>query len=70
MWYGCRETEERYAKMDWDKLGYDVIPTDYMYIMKSNPDGFFSDGELVPFGTIQINVNSAVLNYGQVNCFF
>ncbi|XP_061336423.1 branched-chain-amino-acid aminotransferase 2, chloroplastic-like isoform X2 [Gastrolobium bilobum] len=54
-----------YAKMDWDKLGYDVIPTDYMYIMKSNEDGTFSNGALVPFGTIQISPHSSVLNYGQ-----
>ncbi|TKY59398.1 Branched-chain-amino-acid aminotransferase 2 [Spatholobus suberectus] len=51
--------------MDWDKLGYQVIPTDYMYIMKSNADGTFSNGALVPFGTIQIEPHSSVLNYGQ-----
>ncbi|GAU45314.1 hypothetical protein TSUD_84310, partial [Trifolium subterraneum] len=51
--------------MDWDKLGFDVIPTDYMYIMKSNEDGTFSNGALVPFGTIDISPHSPVLNYGQ-----
>ncbi|ESW31193.1 hypothetical protein PHAVU_002G217500 [Phaseolus vulgaris] len=52
-------------RMDWDKLAYNVIPTDYMYIMKSNEDGTFSNGALVPFGTIQIEPHSSVLNYGQ-----
>nr|KYP54499.1 hypothetical protein KK1_000687 [Cajanus cajan] len=51
--------------MDWDKLTYQVIPTDYMYIMKSNEDGIFSNGCLVPFGTIQLEPHSSVLNYGQ-----
>ncbi|KAL9329232.1 hypothetical protein ACSQ67_004235 [Phaseolus vulgaris] len=54
-----------FNRMDWDKLAYNVIPTDYMYIMKSNEDGTFSNGALVPFGTIQIEPHSSVLNYGQ-----
>lgn len=57
--------------MDWDKLGFQVIPTDFMYIMKSNEEGTFSNGDLVPFGTVQIEPHSTVLNYGQVSyCFF
>ncbi|KAK7400430.1 hypothetical protein VNO78_11636 [Psophocarpus tetragonolobus] len=60
-----RESDNIYSKMDWNKLGYDVIPTDYMYIMKSNEDGTFSNGALVPFGTVQIEPHSSVLNYGQ-----
>ncbi|KAK7319547.1 hypothetical protein RJT34_04269 [Clitoria ternatea] len=59
------ESDERYGKMDWNNLGFHVIPTDYMYIMKSNADGTFSDGAIIPFGTFQINPNSSVLNYGQ-----
>ncbi|KHN45718.1 Branched-chain-amino-acid aminotransferase 2, chloroplastic [Glycine soja] len=51
--------------MDWDKLGFQVIPTDFMYIMKSNEEGTFSNGDLVPFGTVQIEPHSTVLNYGQ-----
>ncbi|XP_017434720.2 branched-chain amino acid aminotransferase 1, mitochondrial [Vigna angularis] len=52
-------------RMDWEKLGYDVIPTDYMYMMKSNKDGIFSNGALAPFGNVQIEPHSSVLNYGQ-----
>lgn len=52
--------------MDWDKLACGVIPTDYMYIIKSNEDRTYSNGTLVPFGTIDINPHSAVINYGQV----
>ncbi|AES90514.2 putative branched-chain-amino-acid transaminase [Medicago truncatula] len=60
-----RETEKIYANMDWDKLTCGVIPTDYMYIIKSNEDRTYSNGTLVPFGTIDINPHSAVINYGQ-----
>ncbi|KAH1049916.1 hypothetical protein AAZX31_08G061500 [Glycine max] len=59
------EAEDSYNKMDWDKLGFQVIPTDFMYIMKSNEEGTFSNGDLVPFGTVQIEPHSTVLNYGQ-----
>lgn len=53
--------------MDWDKIGYEVISTDKMYIMKSCEDGKFpSEGNLVPFGPIQMNPNAGVLSYGQV----
>ncbi|KAF7843073.1 branched-chain-amino-acid aminotransferase 6-like [Senna tora] len=51
--------------MDWEKIGYDVISTDEMYIMKSCEDGRFCEGCLIPYGPILVNPNSAVLNYGQ-----
>ncbi|XP_028777923.1 branched-chain-amino-acid aminotransferase 2, chloroplastic-like [Neltuma alba] len=51
--------------MDWDKIQYEVISTDQIYIMKSSSDGMFTEGKLIPFGTIEINPNSSVLNYGQ-----
>ncbi|RDY03781.1 Branched-chain amino acid aminotransferase 1, mitochondrial, partial [Mucuna pruriens] len=60
-----RDADDAYKKMDWDKLGYQVIPTDYMYVMKSKEDGIFSNGGLVPFGTVKIEPHSSVLNYGQ-----
>jgi len=53
--------------MDWDKLACGVITTDYMYIIKSNEHGTYSNGALVPFGTIDINPHASVLSYGQVN---
>ncbi|XP_054776458.1 LOW QUALITY PROTEIN: branched-chain-amino-acid aminotransferase 2, chloroplastic-like [Prosopis cineraria] len=60
-----RERGEAYINMDWDKIGYDVISTDQMFIMKSSKDGTFTEGMLIPFGPIEINPNSSVLNYGQ-----
>ncbi|KAK7363015.1 hypothetical protein VNO77_05143 [Canavalia gladiata] len=61
---GKQETE-KFKKMDWEKLGYEVIPTDYMYVMESDSNGAFPKGDLVPFGTVPINPHSAILNYGQ-----
>ncbi|CAN1341205.1 Branched-chain-amino-acid aminotransferase 2, chloroplastic [Linum perenne] len=50
---------------DWDNLGFDLVTTDYMYVMKSGSNGSFDKGELCPFGNIQLNPASGVLNYGQ-----
>ncbi|KAJ4773993.1 Branched-chain-amino-acid aminotransferase [Rhynchospora pubera] len=50
---------------DWDSLGFGLVETDFMYFMRSSSDGTFSKGELLPFGPIQLNPSSAVLNYGQ-----
>ncbi|KAJ1693748.1 hypothetical protein LUZ63_010446 [Rhynchospora breviuscula] len=51
--------------LDWDSLGFGLVETDFMYFMRSSSDGTFSKGELLPFGPIQLNPSSAVLNYGQ-----
>ncbi|KAI4296507.1 hypothetical protein L6164_036458 [Bauhinia variegata] len=60
-----RETEEIYAKMDWNNLGFNLTPTDYIYVMESTNGGIFSEGALKPYGNIEISPASAVLNYGQ-----
>lgn len=52
--------------MDWDSLGFGLIPTDYMYMMKCSQDGRFSEGEVKRFGNIELNPSAGVLNYGQV----
>ncbi|KAH9655434.1 Branched-chain-amino-acid aminotransferase 2 [Citrus sinensis] len=55
-----------YAKINWDVLGFGLIPTDYMYIMNCSKDQHFSQGTLTPFGKIEMNPSSGILNYGQV----
>lgn len=50
---------------DWETLGFQLVPTDFMYIMKCSSDGVFTKGELVPYGPIELNPAAAVLNYGQ-----
>ncbi|KAH9655432.1 Branched-chain-amino-acid aminotransferase 2 [Citrus sinensis] len=54
-----------YAKINWDVLGFGLIPTDYMYIMNCSKDQHFSQGTLTPFGKIEMNPSSGILNYGQ-----
>jgi branched-chain amino acid aminotransferase len=51
---------------NWDDLGFQLIPTDFMYLMSCSSDGVFMNGKLVPYGSIELNPAAAVLNYGQV----
>jgi len=51
---------------NWDALGFQLVPTDFMYLMRCSSDGVFTKGELVPYGPIELNPAAAVLNYGQV----
>ncbi|KAF5189194.1 Branched-chain-amino-acid aminotransferase [Thalictrum thalictroides] len=53
------------ANICWDDLGFGLVETDYMYVMKCSNDGNFSKGELVRFGNIELSPSSGVLNYGQ-----
>ncbi|PIN05239.1 Methionine transaminase [Handroanthus impetiginosus] len=53
------------ADIDWDNLGFGLMHTDYMYIMKCSKDEGFSKGELQRFGNIELSPSSGVLNYGQ-----
>uniref|UniRef100_A0ACD5TMJ7 Uncharacterized protein n=1 Tax=Avena sativa TaxID=4498 RepID=A0ACD5TMJ7_AVESA len=54
-----------FADLDWENLGFGLVQTDYMYIAKCGLDGNFDKGEMVPFGPIEMNPSSGVLNYGQ-----
>lgn len=56
-----------YANVNWDELGFGLMPTDYMYIMKSFRDDKFSQGELNRYGNIELSPSAGVLNYGQVS---
>ncbi|KAJ4965086.1 hypothetical protein NE237_016935 [Protea cynaroides] len=57
--------DEEYADLNWDDLGYGLVPTDYMYIMKSSENEKFSVGELNRFGNIELSPAAGVLNYAQ-----
>ena len=52
--------------MDWDNLGFNPRPTDYMYITKCSRVGSFEEGHLSRYGNIELSPSSGVLNYGQV----
>ncbi|XP_078163478.1 branched-chain-amino-acid aminotransferase 5, chloroplastic-like isoform X2 [Carex rostrata] len=53
------------TEFNWDNLGFGLVPTDYMYVMKCSSDGIFTNGELNKFGPIELNPSAGVLNYGQ-----
>ncbi|XVF64255.1 hypothetical protein PTKIN_Ptkin09bG0153600 [Pterospermum kingtungense] len=58
-------SDEEYADVDWDKLGFGLTPTDYMYIMKCSKDEKFQQGRLSRYGNIELSPSAGVLNYGQ-----
>ena len=58
---------EEYAKVNWDELGFGLIPTDFMYMMKCSKEGKFLHGNLIPYGNIELSPSAGVLNYGQVS---
>ncbi|GER39616.1 branched-chain-amino-acid aminotransferase [Striga asiatica] len=53
------------ANIDWDNLGFGIVPTDYMYVMKCSNVEAFSKGELQRFGNIELSPSAGILNYGQ-----
>ncbi|KAI4337101.1 hypothetical protein L6164_015554 [Bauhinia variegata] len=57
-------SEDEYADVDWDNLGFGLRPTDYMYINKCE-DAEFGQGQLSPFGNLKLSPSAGVLNYGQ-----
>ncbi|KAL1344926.1 hypothetical protein HN51_018721 [Arachis hypogaea] len=59
-----RENDE-YADVDWDNLGFGLMPTDYMYVNKCGAGQHFGHGQLNPYGNIHLSPSAAVLNYGQ-----
>ncbi|XP_041011678.1 branched-chain-amino-acid aminotransferase 6-like isoform X3 [Juglans microcarpa x Juglans regia] len=56
---------ETYADFNWDELGFGIVPTDYMYVMKSSEGESFTKGNVTPFGNIEMNPYAGILNYGQ-----
>lgn len=66
--FACNFRDAEYANVDWDNLGFGLVPTDYMYIMKCSKGESFEQGQLIHFGNIQLSPAAGVLNYGQVSC--
>lgn len=58
-------SDDEYADIDWNGLGFGLMPTDYMYIMKCPTDGHFQQGQLCRYGNIELSPSAGVLNYGQ-----
>ncbi|KAK1317799.1 hypothetical protein QJS10_CPA05g01686 [Acorus calamus] len=58
-------TDDGYANVNWDELGFGLTTTDYMYVMKCSKDDKFSCGELSLYGNIELSPSSGILNYGQ-----
>ncbi|KAE9586865.1 putative branched-chain-amino-acid transaminase [Lupinus albus] len=56
---------EEYANVDWDSLGFGLMPTDYMYINKCSAGQNFRNGQLSRYGHIELSPSAGVLNYGQ-----
>jgi len=54
--------------VEWDGLGFGLIPTDYMYVDKCRGDQKFGEGraQLSRYGNIELSPAAGVLNYGQV----
>ncbi|KAH1065492.1 hypothetical protein J1N35_030479 [Gossypium stocksii] len=58
-------SDDEYADVDWDKLGFGLTPTDYMYVMRCSKDDNFKEGRLSRYANIEISPSAGVLNYGQ-----
>lgn len=56
---------ETMIDIDWDALGFDAVETRSMFKATCPIDGQWSDGTLVPYGTIELSPAAGVLNYGQ-----
>ncbi|KAB2093292.1 hypothetical protein ERO13_A02G079800v2 [Gossypium hirsutum] len=57
--------EDENGDMEWKKLGFGPVSTDFMYSMKCCEDGKFVQGNLTHYGNIEFSPFAAVLNYGQ-----
>lgn len=56
---------EEYADVDWNNLGFGLMPSDYMYTMKCSDYENFEQGKLSRYGNIEMSPSAGVLNYGQ-----
>ena len=53
--------------VDWDNLGFNLMPADYMYMMKCTEGESFTQGHLDRYGSIELSPAACVLNYGQAS---
>ncbi|XP_012447632.1 branched-chain-amino-acid aminotransferase 2, chloroplastic [Gossypium raimondii] len=59
----CGDDED--ADVNWDKLGFGLTQTDYMYVMSCCKDQSFLKGRLCRYANIELSPSAGVLNYGQ-----
>ena len=52
-------------QIDWDSLGFNALETRSMFKATCKTGERWSEGKLVPYGTIALSPASGVLNYGQ-----
>ncbi|KAM4121537.1 hypothetical protein ACB094_01G013300 [Castanea mollissima] len=60
-----QQIDDDNAVLDWDNLGFGIMPTDYMYLMKCSKGEDFEQGQLNRYGNIELGPAAGVLNYGQ-----
>jgi hypothetical protein len=58
--------ENNQPDINWEGLGFSLIPTDYMHVMKCAKGEKFSQGTLMRYGNIELSPSAGILNYGQV----
>ncbi|KAJ4701556.1 Branched-chain-amino-acid aminotransferase [Melia azedarach] len=58
-------SDDEYADVDWDNLGFKIMPADYMYTTRCSKDENFEQGQLSPYGNIELSPSAGALNYGQ-----
>ena len=51
--------------IDWDNLGFDVVETRSMYYATCHKNKEWKEGNIIPYGTIELSPAAGVLNYGQ-----
>ncbi|KAL8490233.1 hypothetical protein ACS0TY_025948 [Phlomoides rotata] len=61
----CSGVEDEGVDMDWNNLGFGLMETDYMYVIKCGGDEAFKQGEISRYGNIELSPSAGVLNYGQ-----
>lgn len=59
-------SDEKYANVKWEELGFGFVRTDNMYVAKCKHGESFQEGNIVPYAQLQIDPSAAILNYGQV----
>lgn len=62
---GNSNNDGKSPDVNWEEMGFSLIPTDYMYVMKCAIGENFPQGSLIPYGNIELSPCSGILNYGQ-----
>jgi len=59
-----KRNDTRKDSIDWSKLGFGQYFADYMYV-SNYKDGSWEEGEIVPYGTFEIEPSMMTLHYSQ-----